>query len=67
MEKGTVEGYAQGGAHMYEFTSDGEKRKTGIKGFFSRETVSIRTYPTERPAWHCTQCKKILMWMDADE
>lgn len=67
MEKGTVEGYAQGGAHMYEFTSDAEKKKTGIKGFLSRKTVSILPYAAEQPAWHCPQCKKILMWMDADE
>ena len=67
MEKGTVEGYAQGGAHMYEFTSDAEKRKTGLKGFFSKKTVSILPYATEQLAWHCPQCKKILMWMDADE
>ena len=34
MEQGTVEGYAQGGSHSYEFTADTEKKKTGIKGFF---------------------------------
>ena len=67
MEKGTVEGYAQGGAHTYEFTSDSEKVKTGIKGFFSRKTVSILPYAMEQPAWHCAQCKKVLMWMDADD
>ena len=27
MEQGTVEGYAQGGAHSYEFTADTEKKQ----------------------------------------
>ena len=39
MEQGTVEGYAQGGSHSYEFTADTEKKKTGIKGFFSKKLL----------------------------
>ena len=39
MEQGTVEGYAQGGAHSYEFTADTEKKKTGIKGFFPEKLL----------------------------
>ena len=66
MEQGTVEGYAQGGAHSYEFTADTEK-KTGIKGFFSRKIVTVLPYPEEQRAWHCPHCKKVLMWMDAEE
>ena len=45
MEQGTVEGYAQGGSHSYEFTADTEKKKTGIKGFFSRKMVTVLPYP----------------------
>ena len=67
MEQGTVEGYAQGGSHSYEFTADTEKKKTGIKGFFSRKTVTVLQYPGEQRAWHCPHCKKVLMWMDAEE
>ena len=67
MEQGTVEGYAQGGAHSYEFTSDSEKKKTGIKGFFLRKTVTVLPNSVEHLAWHCPHCKKVLMWMDADE
>ena len=33
MEQGTVEGYAQGGDSSYEFISNGERQKKGIKGF----------------------------------
>ena len=61
MEQGTVEGYAQGGSHSYEFTADTEKKKTGIKGFFSRKTVTVLQYPAEQRAWHCPHCKKVLM------
>ena len=47
MEQGTVEGYAQGGSHSYEFTADTEKKKTGIKGFFQKNcycfAISSRT------------------------
>lgn len=39
MIKGTVEGVGQGAGSFYEFTSDEEKKKTGIVGFFTRETV----------------------------
>ena len=67
MEQGTVEGYAQGESHSYEFTDDIEKKKTGIKGFFSRKTVTVLPYPAEQRAWHCPHCKKVLMWMDAEE
>ena len=39
MEQGTVEGYAQGGSHSYEFTADTEKKKTGIK---RKTEISLR-------------------------
>ena len=63
MEQGTVEAIGQGGGHFYEFTSD----ETGLKGFFARKTVSVETSALESPAWHCPNCKKILMWMDSKE
>ena len=53
MEKGIVEGVGQGGEHFYEFTSDEEMKKTGLKGILT--------------AWHCPNCKKVLMWMDSKE
>lgn len=33
MEQGAVESVGQGGGHWYEFASDEEKKKTGLKGF----------------------------------
>lgn len=41
MEQGTVEGYAQGGHSSYEFISNGERQKKGIKGFFERVRKSL--------------------------
>ena len=67
MEQGTVEGYAQGGHSSYEFISNGERQKKGIKGFFTRKIVTALPYPAEHQAWHCPQCKKVMMWMDSDE
>ena len=34
MEQGTVEGYAQGGDSSYEFISNRERQKKGIKGLW---------------------------------
>lgn len=67
MEKGTVTGIGQGGGHYYEFTSDEEKKKTGIKGFFTQKTISVKSTVLETSAWHCPKCKKILMWTDSKE
>ena len=67
MEHGSVEGIGQGGGHWYEFTSDEEKKKTGIKGFFTKKTISVASSVLDSPAWHCPHCKKILMWMNAKE
>lgn len=65
---GTVQGIGQGGGHWYEFTSDEEKNwKTGIKGFFTQKSISLKTSVIESPAWHCPNCKKVLMWMDSKE
>ena len=36
MQQGIVEGYGQGGHSCYEFTSDEEKKKKGLKGFFTK-------------------------------
>ena len=41
MEHGSVEGIGQGGGHWYEFTSDEEKKKTGINGFFTKKPISV--------------------------
>ena len=67
MEKGIVEGVGQGGEHFYEFTSDEEMKKTGLKGILTRKNISIKTSVLESPAWHCPNCKKVLMWMDSNE
>lgn len=67
MEQGTVEGIGQGGGHWYEFTSNEERQKIGIKGFFTRKTVSVEATVLDYPAWHCPKCRKVLMWMDCKE
>lgn len=67
MIKGTVEGVGQGAGSFYEFTYDEENKKTGIVGFFTRETVSISTTIKEQDAWYCPNCKKVLMWMGTNE
>jgi len=67
MEQGTVVGIGQGGGHWYEFTSNEEKWKTGIKGFFTKKTISVEATVLDYPAWHCPKCKKVLMWMDSKE
>lgn len=41
MEQGTVEGVGQGGGHFYEFTSDEDKKKVGLKGFLTRKTIKV--------------------------
>ena len=63
MEQGTVEGIGQSGGHWYEFTSNEEKKKCGLKGFFTRKTISVETSVLEKTAWYCPKCKKILMWL----
>ena len=67
MQQGIVEGYGQGGHSWYEFTSDEEKKKKGLKGFFTKEIINISTDSMEHCAWYCPKCKKVLMWMDTDE
>ncbi len=67
MVPGSVEGVNQGGGSFYEFTADEEKKKKGIKGFFSRERIPVSTTIMDQPAWYCPDCKRILMWMEAKE
>ena len=67
MQQGIVEGYGQGGHSCYEFTSDEEKKKKGLKGFFTKEIISISTDNMEHCAWYCSKCKTVFMWMDTDE
>ena len=47
--------------------SDEEKKKKGLKGFFTKEIINISTDNMEHCAWYCPRCKKVLMWMDTDE
>ena len=49
MEHGSVEGIGQGGGHWYEFTSDEKKKKTGIKGFFTKKTISVASSVLDSP------------------
>lgn len=44
-----------------------KKKKKGLKGFFTKEIISISTDNMEHCAWYCSKCKKVLMWMDTDE
>lgn len=68
MEKGIIEGIGQGLEAWYEFTSDKERQKRGLKGFFTRKTIKINPHTLEDThAWHCPNCKKILAWMNSDE
>lgn len=67
MEHGTAEGYGLGAGHGYEFTSDEEKKKTGLKGFFTRNKISVENTAPEYPAWHCPKCKKLLLWVNSEE
>lgn len=67
MEEGKVECIGGGFEHFYEFTSDEEAKKKGIKGFFTRETITVPSYNEKSPAWHCPNCKKVMMWLEAKE
>lgn len=44
MEQGTVEGIGQSGGHWYEFTSNEEKKKCGLKGFFYPKNYQRRNF-----------------------
>lgn len=66
MERGTVEALAPSVETWNIFTSDQEKAKTGIQGFF-RHTVTIPLQMEEQVAWHCPDCKKVLMWVRSRE
>ena len=55
------------GVTEYEFTSETERAKKGIRGFFTRQTIDIPSVLGEHPAWHCSRCRKVLMWVDSKE
>ena len=57
MEPGTVEGIGLGGGHWYEFTSEEEKKKTGLKSF-TRKTISVATSVLEKPAFTALNARK---------
>lgn len=67
MEHGTIDSFGQGGSAMYQFTADTEKEKKGIKGFFTKNIVSVLPGQYECSGWHCPKCKKVLMWLSSDE
>ncbi len=66
MERGTVEALAPSVETWNIFTSDLEKAKTGLQGFF-RYTVAVPMQMEEQAAWHCPECKKVLMWVRSRE
>ena len=67
MQQGIVEGYGQGGHSCYEFTSDEEKQKKGLKGLFTKEIMSISTDIMSLCARYCSKCKEVVMRMETDE
>lgn len=67
MEHGTVECIGAGFGSWYEFTSETEKAKKGIAGFFTRQTITVPSTLAGYPAWHCPKCRKVLMWVDSKE
>ena len=64
MEHGTVTCVGAGFESWYEFTK-AEKSKKGIVGFLIRQPVTIPSTLAEHPAWHCSKCRKVLMWLDS--
>lgn len=67
MEEGQVECIGAGWESYYEFTSEEEAQKKGIKGFFTKKTIPVPSTLAQSKAWHCANCKKVLMWIDAKE
>ena len=67
MERGTAECVGAGFGGWYEFTSETEKRKKGIAGLLTRQTITIPSTLAEHSAWHCPRCRKVLMWVDSKE
>ena len=67
MEQGTAECVGAGFESWYEFTSETERSKKGIAGFFTKKTITIPFALAEYPACHCPRCRKVLMWVDSKE
>lgn len=67
MEQGVTECVGAGFESWYEFTSETERAKKEIRGFFIRQTIDIPSVLGEHPAWHCSRCRKVLMWVDSKE
>lgn len=67
MEQGTAACVGAGFESWYEFTSETEKAKKRIAGFFTRQTITVPSTLAEYPAWHCPMCRKVLMWVDSKE
>ena len=67
MEQGTAECVGAGSESRYEFTSQAEKRKKGIAGLLTQQTITIPSTLAEHHAWHCPMCRKVLIWVDSKE
>lgn len=67
MEAGIAECIGAGFEFYYEFTSYEEAKKKGIKGFFTRNTITVPSLGGDFKAWHCPQCKKVMLWLNAKE
>lgn len=63
MEQGTSVNIGGG---CYEFTSDEERKKTGLKAIF-RDSVAVPAYGGEFISWHCPRCRKVMLWLDSRE
>ena len=50
MEQGTAECVSAGFENWYEFSSETEKRKKGIGGVLTRQTITIPSTLAEYPA-----------------
>lgn len=64
MDRGTVFSFSK--QVNDEFVSETEKEKKGIKSLF-KEKVYISKGIDEYCAWHCPNCKKVLIWADSEE
>ncbi|MGN8914580.1 PF20097 family protein [Anaerofustis butyriciformans] len=66
MEEGSVIAYSLAFGVWNEFITKKEAEKKGFKAMF-RKTITIPLKMEEQKAWHCPNCKKVLMWVDSKE
>lgn len=67
MEQGVAECINPGFEQWYQFTLDSEKSKKGLKGLFTKKTIDIPAYGGETRSWYCSECGKVLLWLDGKE